>query len=285
VTRTLGSARAINASTRARVDVEGGAPGQYRGTLRLTADGKVHERHLEADTCEAVASAAALIIALAVEGVLPPPSPPSPPAPERPEPPRARPPLPALKADVGAPWRARLVVSAGALVDTTTLPSVAVGPGVGVGGNLAHGHLRLGLSAQGALFPSLFGGATDATTAGEGGRFGLVEGAVRGCVAYGWTSLEIGPCLAVGADHMSASGRGSSVTLSGSGTWASGQGMALAAWSLTRWLAVDGQIGAEIPFARPTFVVDSLSSQASSAVHRPSAVSARIGLGLELRFF
>jgi hypothetical protein len=288
VTRTLGSAQVVNRRVNVRVDIArvgrdeaNGVPGKYRGTVRIGADGGAHPRQLEADECVAVTSAAALILALAVEGMLPPPAPPTP-ATEAPPPP---PPAPRAELAPGPPWRSRLVVSAAALVDTATLPSVAVGPEVGAGWRGEHGALRLGLGLRGAFFPSLFGGVADPTTAGEGGRFGLLEGAARGCAAYAWRALEVGPCVGVGVDHMSASGRGSQVTLSGSGTWASGQGAAVAAFSLTRALAISGSAGFVVPFARPTFVVDSASSTAEFPAHRPAPVSARLGLGLELRFF
>lgn len=278
VTRTLGSAQVVNRKVNARVDIErvgrdeaSGVPGKYRGTLRIAADGGAHPRQLEADDCVAVTSAAALILALAVEGMLPAPSPPIEP-----------------RADLApaTPWRSQLVLSAAALLDTASLPSVALGPEVGAGWGGEHGALRLGLGLRGAFFPSLFGGVADPTAAaGEGGRFGLTEGAARGCAAYAWRALEVGPCVGVGVDHMLASGRGSQVTLSGSGTWASGQGAAVAALSLTRALAVSGSAGLVVPFARPTFVVDSASPTAEFPAHRPAPVSARLGLGLELRFF
>ncbi len=282
VARTLGSAHAVSDATVVRVDVTREAADRYQGTLRMTSGGAVHERTLEADGCAAVASAAALIMALAVEGMLPPVPPPTPPPPAH-APPTA--PIDAQAAPLpGEPWRSRLVVSASALADTATLPAVALGPDLGVAWVGARHALRLGVSAHGAFFPSRFGGVDD-----TGGRFDLLEGQLRGCAGYAWNHLEIGPCLGLGVDHMSGSGRGSSVSLTGAGSWASSQGAALASWSLSRWLAVEGLVGAAVPFARPTFVLDSIaggaSSAASTAVHRPAPVSARLGIGLQVRFF
>ncbi len=173
VTRTLGSAQVVNRKVNARVDIErvgrdeaSGVPGKYRGTLRIAADGGAHPRQLEADDCVAVTSAAALILALAVEGMLPAPSPPIEP-----------------RADLApaTPWRSRLVVSASALADTATLPAVALGPDLGVGWAVRGSALRLGVSAHGAFFPSRFGGVDD-----TGGRFDLLEGQLRGCAGYAW---------------------------------------------------------------------------------------------------
>ncbi len=295
VAHTLGSARAVSDATVVRVDVTRDATAttdRFLGTLRMTSGAQVHERRLEADDCAAVASAAALIMALAVEGILPaapPPSPPPPPAAPPPAPRRSpvtRPvPIePEAAPHATEPWRSRLVVSAAALADTATLPAVALGPDVGVGWSGSHGALRVGVSVHGAFFPSRFGGVDD-----TGGRFDLLEGLLRGCAGYASGNLEVGPCLGLGVDHMSGSGRGSSVSLTGSGSWASAQGGALASWSLSRWLAVEALVGAAVPLARPTFVLDSPASAtapaSSAAVHRPAPVSARFGIGLQLRFF
>ena len=181
----------------------------------MTSGGLAHERRLEADDCVAVASAAALIMALAVEGMLPP---------------------PVAAGTTSATGHARGAGSA-----RRARGSARVGGAVGARGSWcrrvrwrtrrrcrrsrsvrtsasgwsgAHRALRLGVSAHGAFFPSRFGGVDD-----SGGRFDLLEGALRGCAGYTWKSVEIGPCLGLGVDHMSGSGRGSSVSLTGSGSW------------------------------------------------------------------
>jgi hypothetical protein len=290
VAHTLGSARAASDAPVVRVDVSREATAttdRYLATLRMTSGAQVHERRMEADDCAAVASAAALIMALAVEGILPA-TPPTPRPLQRRSP--ATPPAPVepkVAPRLTKPWRSRLVVSAAALADTATLPAVALGADVAVGWNGAHGALHVGVSAHGAFFPSRFGGVDD-----TGGRFDLLEGQLRGCAGYAWPlvgALEVGPCLGLGVDHMSGSGRGSPVSLTGSGSWASALGGALASWSLSRWLVVEGLVGAAVPLARPTFVLDSPASATapatSSAVHRPAPVSARFGIGLQLRFF
>src|SRR5579883_3423406 len=157
-----------------RAEVTRGQDGLWRAVLHVDAGGAHAERPLEAESCDAIASAAALIIALAVEGSPPEPEPephgaPAPvPSPDAPttvaaastSPSSARRPTAApLDASSAAPparvrdAASQLDVAASAVFDGGDMPALATGVEAALGWRLQVGRWRARALASGDFFP------------------------------------------------------------------------------------------------------------------------------------
>jgi hypothetical protein len=253
-----------------RADVVRDEQGRWHATLNFDARGAHGERMLEAESCPAIAFATALIIAVAVEGGIPPqqaPAPPVAPAP-RPLPVAPQPTRPA----------SQLIVAAAGVVDTAMLPSPAPGGEATLGWAYQWSRWRIRAIASASLFadqPAL-------STAGAG-RFMPLTASARMCASIVEGAFDVGPCL--GAEFDSMDGKGVSATFlpsHGIGVWGSALGSLLASWSFSRRVGIFLHVGGLVSFTtRPTFGVQ----PGSMYVYTPSATGLRGELGVELRFF
>jgi hypothetical protein len=265
----------------------------WRVRLETRSGHRVGKRSVTAETCEQLADATALILALMIDptasrrkpepiAVAPPVVPPPPPPPVvAPPPPPVAPPAPAPRA--AAPplpeprrrWPSTaLAVVVTAVGDVGTLP----GPAIGVGGSLG---LSLGayrFTTELGYFPTRSGHLADRPAAG--GDFTLVTGATVACrsvLTLGRASA--GVCLGAELDAVLAKGFGVSQPQSGTARW----GALLAGGRVD--VKVAGPVSAElrvagvVPFARPPFYFDDIGT-----VYRPTAVALRLGLGLRADF-
>lgn len=187
-------------SARAIVEQEGGA---WRLELTTEMDGRRGTRQLEADSCEGLARAATLVLALTLgEGIArrqaeeeerkaaPTPPPPPPPPPERP----AAPPPP-------APSRTRVLVGAGAGLGLDPLGQVV--PSIALGAAVQPGWLRLGVRLSLTLPSSSALG--DASGEVRAQTFG---GELTACFAPALRPVQIAACAAGGVTLLSAKGSG-----------------------------------------------------------------------------
>jgi hypothetical protein len=282
------------------------AGGNFTVRLETQGEGGPRVREIKGASCNAVADATALLIALvidpaAVARATSPPSSPSPsspfpsssppaaPSPPPPELPPLAPPLPdplplapspipavAPPADAG---RARGVrpsfrVQAWATADAGSLPGVSLA----VGGKAAVVIEALRIELGGGVW--LDRRANLAQPASAGGEVGLAVGSADACWSFlRAAQIELGPCLGFELGSLHADGFGASSTSSGSALWSAIQGGGLLAWSPVSRVAALFRLDAAVPFARPTFVIDGLGS-----VYRSSPVVGRATLGVEVRF-
>ncbi|AKF05680.1 hypothetical protein [Sandaracinus amylolyticus] len=180
------------------------------------------------------------------------------------------------------PLDVRFVASAHAILGIGPVPSVSPGAMVSLG-------VRLGLFSGGALELWASGSflaeqrARLAEDDPRGGSFGLAAARLRTCLALEAAPplLELAPCLAVEAGAMWGRGEAVPIVLSGAAPWA-----ALAVGGEARvWvvgpLAITVLAELQIPFVAPTFDLE--LDGAPRRVHRASDVGAVLGLGALIR--
>jgi len=284
VARVLGAAHVAQTAATARVEVAHATEGRWLAELSVDARGAHTERRFEAETCDAVASAAALILAIAIEGGVPAPRP----AEVAPLPPG---PAPLAHAETPAPPHdSQLVAAAAAVADKATLPSLAGGAEASFGFAYGTSTYRLRFLASASLFSSQV--ATVASHPGQGGSFALVGASARACASLIRGAFDFGPCLGAEVETMSVSGFGRSATPNASFTpqdataqWLAPLGAALAALNLSRHVAIVARVEALVPLSRPVFRVHLLPPEGDLVVYQPSWLAARAAIGVEVRFF
>jgi hypothetical protein len=272
VARLLAVSHGTRAHATARAEVTRDEQGRWHAALSVDARGAHGERTLDAEGCPAIASATALIIAVAVEGGMP----------------QEQTPLAAASA-MSAPAAAalprppasQLLVGAAGVLDTGMLPSLAPGGEATLGWGYQWSTWRIRALASASFLAE----KTVTNSDGEGGLFAPIAVSARVCAAAVRGAFDVGPCLGGEFDSMRATGvaRGapaSFVSLAETGRWVSVLGSVLTSWSFSRHLAIfvraDGLVSSP-----PTFGVQ----PGEIYVHRPSPVGARGALGVEVRFF
>ena len=276
----------------ARASVVRDATGRWQLQLATTGDGMERERSLGGQTCEELAGAAALIVALAVDpvgaatraGVR------SEPGHDTPNAARAGADSPARAPDLAvttggrdrasdgasraapAPSELRWVGRASALVDAGALPHAAPGLGLMAAGELGSARVEV----LGAYFFR-----QRATVAGReaGADVSLVAGAARLCAVPWRGPIEAGGCLGFEAGALLGEGFGVSSPDSSAAPWLAPEAGLFAAYTLTRRLGLTVALDALVPLARKRFVLTGVSE-----VFTPPPFTVRAGLGLELRF-
>ena len=280
IARERGLARAPGAHAVVRAEVTRDEHGRWRSALVVEAG------NARSESCDAVAAAAALIVAVTIEAGATP-APPKVAAPALPVPSAPAAEAAAERAVSPAkprPGRAadsKLLLSFAGVVDSGTLPVVAAGLEAAAGWSYGSAIWRGRLVAAGEYFPAETGAVP--SRPGDRGHFTLVTASGRMCGSRVVSAFEIAPCLGAEFDSMTGQGDGSTTTLHGTAQWVALLGSVLAAWHPLRFLALSLRLDAVAPLARPTFVVQALGTD--FPVHRPSAVAARAALGLEVRFF
>jgi hypothetical protein len=274
-------------------------------TLDLaTRDGQgaAGHRTIAGASCEALASAAALVVALGwdPEAVAatraappaeptPPPAPPTPPPPVAPPPPAPPPalpfqPPPALILPPPLPPTPRPtpdpIVELGLsfALDVGGLPGIS--PGIEGGGALLLGPWRLGARLAG--FPSAETALENETN--RGGKFSQVFGlATFGRALVPWRggrlSHELSAHLALEAGATFASGFGVDNANEETVPWVAPRLEVAGRVGLPGGIGLRGSAGAAIPIDPRTFVLDDLGT-----VHSPSPLVARLTAGLDVRF-
>jgi hypothetical protein len=247
----------------------------FRVELTLVVDGAKENRIFVGESCHAVATATALVTALAVnpakvmatraerESVTPPkPPPPSPPD-ER----KTTAPPPAM------PRSPKIVANVRWLLDIGTAPTTMWGLGVSLGA--AFGALRL--EATGALEPSQESSLTSKPDVGA--RFRAWRVGARACGEWPPRAFAIGGCL--GGEYVLLSGASHGIRQPSAATVGvvEVQGGLFAVYYFLNSLGlrIDGSLG--LPLARREFTIDPIG-----VVHRVAPLAGRIGVGLAVRF-
>ena len=247
-----------DAVVRARGRVEHLAD-QWRLTLDIETPSSRGERTLEAPTCDALASSAAVVIAMSAT---PAPAPAPAPAPDR-------------VTDPTSPDRndARFLVRGQLIGDSGTLPSTAVGGGLAFGMRILP---ALSVEAGGSLFAPQDG--TVGGTPARGASFALLAANVRACVSL-TRRIELAPCLGIDVERLSATGFGAAkVSEASSLTWSPEATLAVR-FPIAGPISVRGGFGALLPMSRQSFVIN-----AAGPVHQPAIVALRAWAGPEVRF-
>jgi hypothetical protein len=264
VENNLARAGAAPAPVVAMVSVSGPMDGRWQASLLFQVGFTRAERKFEAESCEAIASAAALVIALWAEG-RPDVPPPTAPAKESEKPPIA----PSVE-----PVGTTFVLMLDGLLDWGTMPD---SPGGGM--EAAAGPIwtfpgwRLRVLGGLSFFPNR---RTPRNGYAEQANFELFELSGRGCATVVKARFELGPCL--GGELAIMHGSGTSLQDS-TQLWVSLLGSAMAEWSISPGVAVFGRADVVVPTTRSSFAVP-----AGSVVYEVPAVAGRGALGLELRF-
>jgi hypothetical protein len=295
IARVLGPASA-SVPFRARAVVVHDESGRYRGDLEVEARGVQSRRELVGETCDTIASAAALIVGIAIEGdavlarahalgnALAPASAPS--ATSRAE--AAAPPSTKEGPEhrEGQPQRERpasgaMIVAAGAMLDGTTMPSVAAGGELTLGWAYLAPRWRARVVAGGLFFPTQ---GKAANVQGEGGDFTLVGATARACLSLATARFDAGPCVGGELDHMDASGTGPILQQGEAGAnWASFTGSALGAWHMSPAWDLLARFDVVVSGSQPQFII--AQPNMALVVHQPALATIRGVLGLEVHIF
>lgn len=291
--RPLGDPRHPPVEASVQVRRQGG----WTAELRLTTAGGQQTRRLRARSCEALAEATALLLALTVdptanlttpepvepvdpapEPVDPPPEPvEAPPEPVAAPAPASQPPAPVVLAPPPpAPLRrngVRGFVAAGVHTQWGALPGLGLGLLAAGGLRWRHARVQALASYASTIRERELAAAPEVRLRGDGWWLGLT-----GCAALSRGRVELPLCGGWFAGAVRTRARG----------LASGDALRLP-WTgalvdaglrvlLHPRVALAVQVGAQIPVLRPTFRVDGLG-----VVHQTSPVVAHAQLGLEIR--
>jgi hypothetical protein len=266
--------------------------GSWGVRLETESGGRLGKRTIEAGSCEQLAEATALILALMIDpsvalrqpepsALLPHvgPSPPSggEPAPApRPSPPASLPSTPPPGGPRLGSTTAFLFVAASVAGDVGTLPGPAAG--AGASGGLSAGAWRF--TADLGYFPSQVSHLAQRPSAG--GHFTLVTGALvvcRSVVAV--FRVRGGLCLGGELDGVWAQGFGVPAPGAGDSRWGALLGGGLVEVPIAGPASVELRVAGTVPFARPPFY---FHFDDNVTLYRPSAVGLRLGLGAAVRF-
>jgi hypothetical protein len=174
--------------------------------------------------------------------------------------------------DAGAS-RFGFALSAAALSDTGTLPRGAIG----FAGGFALGVGPIWADATFAYYPPV--DTTVSLAPARGGSFSMFAGTLQLCALASGGALSVGPCAGVGMTRMHAEAFGVSTPIAADSTWGNAAVDALARVRISRYFSLRLNAGVSIPFARPVFEVQGLGS-----VHQPSAIALQMGAGGEVHF-
>ena len=239
-----------------RVSVTSSRAGQWRLQLDLAAPDGVRNRVLEGETCEQVAEAGALVLALILD-------------PDA----GSTPPIESVPATRVRP-AIHYVARAYAAGDLGSLPAPAFAAGFALG--MTQDRFRVEFFG-GYWFPRR---AMDRPVAGAGADVELFSFGVRGCYAIAAGSrAQAGLCAAIEGGAMTATGYGSNDAAIGTGQWVMVSEGLFAALSLTSRIALRVSLDAGLTLLRPRFVIDE-----DAEVFRTSPLVARASAGLEVNF-
>ena len=244
-------------------------------TLETQTGAASGHRSIEATSCQGLASATALIVALMIDpdavaahagkGAEMAPAPP--PSPATPQP--AVPPARAARSTFG-------IAGAGAAGDLGVLPGPDVGPGAALGLLLGHWRLELRVAYGVREVPS----DTLADASGAYGKFRFYAGTLAGC----WTALrgavDFGPCVEAELGAVHGEGAGADHNRGQTTPWFALGAGGVVIFKATPWLHFPVHIDAVLPMWRPNFMVQ----HADGSLFRAWPVGGRLTAGVELQF-
>jgi len=254
--------------------------GQWQAHLRVEARGGRAERTFEAESCESVAAAAALIIALSAESVAG-----APPAADQ----RAfvqagdkEGPTPASDDH----WRrSQWSLMASPVIDGGTMPSSpAFGAEVAAGPEWTAPGWRLRLLASSGFFPKH---RTSSAVAVGDIDLWLLTVAARGCLTAAPRAFEFGFCLGMELSVMTGSDSTINMPVMDSTQfWVSPVASVLAIWKITPTMSLFGKADVAVPSTlRSWHVGEPGTATDYNKVYEVDDIAVRGAVGLEVRFF
>jgi hypothetical protein len=233
--------------------------------------GRTGRRSIEAPSCQSVAEATALIIALMID-----PDRVAASSQELEEKPPSTGTPPAVAAPPAGPRSVEFVAGLHAQGSLGTLPGFDVGVGLGIGLSGRRWRMELrgtyGLRRdQVAYLPSL---------AGAYGRFNITTGALAGCFNLGQPRLAFGPCGVGEAGVVSAEGYGASVGFSKRAPWVALGGGGYLSIAMGSHLRASLEIDVLFPMYRPEYVFQDVPG----VVFQAPAAGGRALTGVAWRF-
>ncbi len=286
VEKTLaGSAKDV-ALIAAVVNVPAPSDGRWRARLVIQTHGKRAERQFEAESCEALALATALIVGLAAEGADDAPAAGSA---GQVQPPASRadnaialapaqgPATPASAWDDSGPH-----VLVGGVVDSGTMPGGAAG-GIeaAAGQSWTTSVWRVRLTASASFFPERDLPNTN-TFAVPYGQYWMVSFSGRGCLTAVVSRFEIGPCVGGELAFMHVTGIGGP-TATDTQYWASPLVGAVAGLAVASRVVVFARTDIVFPTTQRSFTMTNAGG-AIGDVYKIPTRALRGVLGVELRF-
>jgi hypothetical protein len=323
VEQLLGEGPPPPANVSARAVVEHTATGHWNVRLTTVRDGVTGERVVESESCQSLADATALILALAIDpqrvaargpgaasapasSTVAPATPsasasaptaaPATASVASPAPPGASPtPAPASTPSAareaapvpsGAPGPTLVALFAQVGGDVGTLPRAAFA--LGAGAALTLGSLRV--EGYGTYLPQQ---ATYAATLQSlGTNIHLLAGGLRGCFVPLRGSLEAGGCVGLELGDLRGQGFGPSVPnqylftpSNGGGLWVATTLSGRASWRIARSFALVLDVGLVVPLRRDLFEFENPADpNAPLPLHEAGPVEGRAAIGPEVRF-
>jgi hypothetical protein len=296
VTRITGGAGGTSRHVTAEARVERKTADAWHATIVMRVDGTVGERSFEAESCAAVADAATLILAIAVNPlvslraippppeapapaptpppVAPPPPPPPPPVPPPPPPPQKPPPPPQRT----PPTLGRFAFGLSLAGEAGSLLRAAIGGAMSLA--WIPDRFRLELAA-GLWVPQE---VTSDTYPGVGARFQMLTFGARAAYEVPLGPVTLGPVLGATLRRVSAEGVGGAAALQQSTLSIAPFGGGIATYAIVHGLAVRLLVGVAAPRSRASFVVLDRSSGVETALHETASVTGEATLGLEVHF-
>lgn len=264
-TRLSGEIQRISRSVRARAVVAFESDRSWTVTLVTNVDGSDGHRSFSADSCQDLADATALILAMSAN------------APALVDASSSQHPIDtttpeAVTPSINRPHH-RFEVGASLALDSSTMPSPCVGPAVDL--SLLVGTFRIEASAAHGLSQrvSLEGSRN------QGADFQLWTLGARAGPSWSRSKFELGPFAGMNLELLQASGFGGEKPHEQGGFYPSLAAGALVVWRPLGSLSLRFSTQAVLPFARPSFVVVE-SNSAPGLLHRPASLTARGALGL-----
>jgi hypothetical protein len=241
-------------------------------TLETTLGTRSGHRTISASSCQGLANATALIVALMIDPDAvaahshPPEGEPLAPAPgPEPAPSMALPSAPAT-----------FLAGLGAAGHWGVLPSPDLGMNASVGVMGSFWRVEV-LASYG---PRAVHSQAMSDPPGAFGRFRLYTGGLAGCLALKRAALELGPCLDFEVGVVQGEGLAAPVTSSKTTPWLALGAGAFVAFKANRWLGFPVHIDAVVPLWRPRFTFDG----AETPIFRSAIVGGRATAGVEVQF-
>lgn len=257
------------------------AQDRWRANLMVHSHGKRAERQFDAESCDALAAAATLIIALAAEGV----------DESTPAQSAGGPRHPTDNVIAAAPggsdagWdRSEPRVVMGAVFDKGTMPGhPALGFEAAAAQIWTAGIWRLQMSAGASFFipqdmgnPMVYGEAS--------GQYWMVSFSGRGCLTTVLSRFEIGPCLGAEVPIMHGSKLYDLPSTDTTQYWLSAMGSGTATVTVSARLVLFARADIIAPSTQRAFVVTDPVSGGKSDAYKVPSQALRGAMGLELRF-
>jgi len=280
VEKTLGVSLKDLAPVAAVVTVAQGA-GSWQAHMTLHSHGQRAERQFEAESCDALAAATVLIVALAAEGANEPP--PGQSAARSGATPRTNRENPVVASQAPPVWTASsYVLHVGATFDDGTMPySFAPGLEASAGRSWDASFWRLRLLGGASYFFTQTGGSgVNDTFLGD---YWLLSFAARACATAVLRAWEIGPCVGgefvyMHGDHVGRTSVGDSQY------WLSPLGGLTTAFTIDSRVALFARIEVVFPTTLRTFM-GAPNGLSLNAVYTIPPNAIRTVAGVELRFF